>query len=114
MTRFTDQKIPCVNSCLSNNMKNWGAGQYNSLRHTDDRKYFSSLSLTQSGREVHTILLVSKMGGICRCSCWEKGNFTLIYEFKYCQTWKSDHLLLVPLKNSKTEFSLNWSTKKQK
>ena len=28
------------------------------------------------------------MGKIWRCSCWEKGNFIMINEIKYDQTWK--------------------------
>ena len=38
--------------------------------------------------------LLREMGKICWCSCWKEGNFILIYEFKYGQTWK---ICLYPL-----------------
>ena len=40
-TRITDQKILCVYIYVYHLTKNWGPGPYNSLRHTDNRKYFS-------------------------------------------------------------------------
>ena len=88
LTGITDQKILCVHSCLSNDIKTWGPGLYNPLCHTHDKKYFSGFSLTRNQREVCTIHLAKEVGEIWRCSCWEKGNFILIYEFKYDQTWK--------------------------
>ena len=88
LTGITDQKILCVYSCLSNDIKTWGPGLYNPLCHTHDKKYFSDFSLTRNQREVCTIHLAKEVGEIWRCSCWEKGNFILIYEFKYDQTWK--------------------------
>ena len=34
------------------------------------------------------VLLDEGSGKIWTCSCWEKGNFIMINEFKYGQTWK--------------------------
>ena len=85
LTRITDQKILCVYSCLLNN-KNQGSGLYSSLSDADNRKYLSGLSLTQNGREMYFFYLVMETK-ICRCSCWEKGNFILVSEFKDGQTW---------------------------
>ena len=34
------------------------------------------------------IYLEREVGKIWRWSCWEKGNFIMINEFKYGQTWK--------------------------
>ena len=34
------------------------------------------------------VLLGKGSGKIWTCSCWEKGNFIMINEFKYGQTWK--------------------------
>ena len=38
-------------------------------------------------RSTH-VLLGEGSGKILTCSCWEKGNFIIINEFKYGQTWK--------------------------
>ena len=34
------------------------------------------------------VLLGEGSGKIWTCSCWEKGNFIMINEFKYGQAWK--------------------------
>ena len=94
LTRITDRKIPCVYIHVYRITKNWGPGPYNSLRHADNRRYFSGLSLTRNRREAH-VLLGEGSGKIWTCSCWEKGNFIMINEFKYGQTWKIGHLHLV-------------------
>ena len=39
-------------------------------------------------REAHMFYLVKEVGKFWRCSCCEKGNFIMINEFKYGQTWK--------------------------
>ena len=47
--------------------KKQGAGSYNYLRHADNRKYFSSLSLMQNRREAHMFYLareVEKFGDV--------------------------------------------------
>ena len=85
LTRITDRKIPCVYIHVYRITKNWGPGPYNSLRHADNRRYFSGLSLTWNQREAHKCYLAREVG---KCSCWEKGNFIMINEFKYGQTWK--------------------------
>ena len=88
LTRITGQKIQCVYIHFYQITKNWGPGPYNSLCHADNRRYFSGLSLTRNRREAHMFYLAREVGKIWTCSCWEKGNFTMINEFKYGQTWK--------------------------
>ena len=88
LTRITDQKIPCVYIHVYRITKNWGPGPCNSLRHADNRRYFSGLPLTENRREAQNVLLGEGSGKIWTCSCWEKGNFIMINEFKYGQTWK--------------------------
>ena len=68
-------------------IKSWGPGPQNSLRHTDNRKYFLRLSLTQNRGKAHMFYLARKVRQIWRCSCWGKGNSTMINELKYGQTW---------------------------
>ena len=87
LTRITDWKISCAYIHVYWITKNWGPGPNNSLRHADNRGYFSGLSLTRNQREAH-VLLGEGSGEIWTCSCWEKGNFIIINEFKYGQTWK--------------------------
>ena len=89
LTRITDQKILCVYIHVYRITKNWGPGPYNSLRHADNRRYFLDLSLTRHRRQAHMYVLLGEGSGkIWTCSCWEKGNFIMINEFKYGQTWK--------------------------
>ena len=87
LTRITDRKIPCVYIDVYKIIKNWGPGPYNSLRHADNRKYFSGLSLTRNRREAHMFNFAREVGKF-GCFCWEKGNFIMINEFKHGQTWK--------------------------
>ena len=86
LTRITDRKIPCVYIHVYQIIKNWGPGPYNSLRHADNRKYFSGLSHAKSKGSAY-VLLGEGTGKIWTCSCWENGNFITINEFKYGQTW---------------------------
>ena len=95
MTRITDRKIPCVYIHVYQIVKNRGPGPYNLLRHADNRKYFSGLSLTRNRREAHMFYLAKEVGKIWRCSCWGKGNFIMINEFKLVKPEKLDHLHLV-------------------
>ena len=92
LTRITEWKIPCVYIHVYQIIKNQGPGPYNSLRHADNRKYFSGRSLTQNRSEAHMIYMAGEVGKIRRCSCWEKCNFVMINEFK---PEKFDHLHLV-------------------
>ena len=85
-TRITDRKIPCV--YVYHIIKNRGPGPYNYLRHADNRKYISGLSLMRNGREARMFYLAREVGKIWRCSCWEKGNFIMINEFKCGKPWK--------------------------
>ena len=48
---------------------------------------FGSFSNLKSKGCAH-VLLGKGSGKIWTCSCWEKGNFIMINEFKYGQTWK--------------------------
>ena len=88
LTRITDWKIQCVYIHVYQIIRNWGPGPYNSLCHTDNRKYFLCLSLMRNWREVDMFYLSREVGKIWTCSCWEQGNFIMINEFKYGQTWK--------------------------
>ena len=72
LTRITHQKIQCVYIHVYQIIKNWRSGPYNSLRHSDYRKYFSGLSLIQNQREAHMFYLANEEGKILTCSCWEK------------------------------------------
>ena len=67
--------------------KNWVPGPYNSLHHTDNRKYFLGLSLTRNRWEAH-VLPGEGSGKTWKCSFWGKGKFIMINEFKDGQTWK--------------------------
>ena len=78
--------IPRVYIPVYQIIKNRRSGPYNSLRHADNRKYFSGLSLTRNRGEVHMFYLVREVGKIWRCSCCQKGNFIMISEFKYSLT----------------------------
>ena len=42
----------------------------------------------QIWREVHMFYLVREVGRISICFFWKKGNFIMINEFKFCQTWR--------------------------
>ena len=77
----------CVYIHVYQVITNWGPGPQNSLRHTDNRKYFLRLSLTQNRGKAHVFYLARKARQIWRCSCWGKGNSIMINELKYGQTW---------------------------
>ena len=87
LTRITDQKILWVYIYVYQTTKNWGPGLYNSLRHADNRRYFSGLSNAKLKGSAH-VLLGEGSGKIWTCSWWEKGNIKMINEFKYGQAWK--------------------------
>ena len=69
LTRITDQKILCLYTHVYHIMKNEGPGPYNSLRHVDNRKYFSGLSLKRNRRKAHMFYLAREVGEMWRCSC---------------------------------------------
>ena len=79
MTIITKQKIPYVYTCLSSNINNQGSYPYNSL-------LSSGLYLTRNQREACTMHLVRQIGEVLRFSCWEKGNFIVVYELTYGKT----------------------------
>ena len=69
LTRITDRKIPCVYIHVYRITKNRGPGPYNSLRHADNRRYFSgSLSNAKLRGSAH-VLLGEGSGKIWTCSC---------------------------------------------
>ena len=44
-----------------------------------------------TGKHLCQSLFFNKVAGdvaVSRCSCWEKGNFILVSEFRYGQTWQ--------------------------
>ena len=85
-TRTTGRKIQCVYIHVYQT-KNWGPGPYNSLSHTDNGKYFSSLSNTKSKGSAH-VSLGEGRGKNLDMLLLRKGNFIIINEFRYGQTWK--------------------------
>ena len=62
LARITDRKTPSVYINVYRITKNWGPGPYNSLRHADNRRYFSGLSLTRNRREAHMFYLAREVG----------------------------------------------------
>ena len=62
LTRITDRKIPCAYIHVYRITKNWEPGPYHSLRHADNKRYFSGLSLTRIGKEAHMFYLVREVG----------------------------------------------------
>ena len=62
LTRITDREVQCVYIHVCQIIRNQGPGPYNSLRHADNRKYFSSLSLMQNQREAHMFYLAREVG----------------------------------------------------
>ena len=89
LIRITDRKVQCVYIHVCQIIRNQGPGPYDSQRHADSRKYFSGLSLMQNQREAHMFYLAREVGKNWWCSCWKKGNFIMINEFKYGQTWET-------------------------
>ena len=67
LTRNTDRKIPFGYIHVYQIVKNGGPGLHKSIRHVDNRKYFSGLSLTRNRREAHMFHLakeVEKFGDV--------------------------------------------------
>ena len=64
LTRITDLKIPCVYIHVYQITKHCGPGPYSSLRHADNRRCFSglSLSLTRDRRKVHVFYFAREVG----------------------------------------------------
>ena len=62
LTRITDRKIQCVYIHAYQITKIWGPSPYNSLRHADNRRYFSGLSIIQNPREAHMFYLARELG----------------------------------------------------
>ena len=67
--------------------RNWIFKTVYSLRYADNRKYFSGLSLTRNRREAH-VLPGERRGENLDMFLLRKGNFIMINEFRYGQTWK--------------------------
>ena len=88
LTRISDRKILCVYIHVYQITKNWGPGLYKSLRHTDNRKYFSGLSLMQNRREAHMFYLAK-----------EVGNFGhVLTEKKVTLSWLMNSNMVIPEK----------------
>ena len=85
LTKITDRKIPCVYIHVYRITKSRGPGPHNSLRHTDNRRYFPSLSLTRNRREAHMSYLKKEVGKFGHVLAEKRVNF-MINEFKYGQT----------------------------
>ena len=62
LTRITYRKIPCAYIHVYRITKNSGPGPYYSSHHTDNRRYFSALSLTRNRREAHMFYLAKELG----------------------------------------------------
>ena len=62
LTRIIDLKIPCIYIRAYRITKNSGPGPHTSLRHADNRRYFSGLSLTRNRREAHLFYLAKEVG----------------------------------------------------
>ena len=62
LARITDPNIPCVYVHVYRITKNWGLGQYNSLRHADNRRYFLGLSITRNRGEAYMFCLAREVG----------------------------------------------------
>ena len=77
LTRIADRKIPCIYIHVYWIAKNWEPGPHNSLRHVDNRRYISGLSLTRNRREAHMFHLVR-----------EVGIYIMIIQFKHGKTWE--------------------------
>ena len=93
-------------------IKNGRPGPYNSLRHADNKKYFSGLFQTRSWREVHMFHLAREVGKVWRCSCWENGSFILIVSSNMAKTEQFGHLRLVYYFTvSLNALHIIWSTK---
>ena len=91
LTRITDWKVPCAYIHVYRAAENWGTGPYNSLRHADNRWYFSGLSLMWNRREGYKFYLAAReVGKFGHVFAEKKVTFDLmINEFKYGQTWKT-------------------------
>ena len=94
LTGITDRKVQCVYIHVCQIIRNQGPGPYNSLRHADNRKYFSSLSLMQNQREAHMFYLAREVGKNWWCSSWEKGNLSWLMSSNTVKPEKFDHLHL--------------------
>ena len=95
LTRITDRKIPCVYIHVYQITKNWGPGPYNSLRHADNRRYFSGLSLTRNRREVHMFYLAREVGKFGHVLAEKKVTLSWLMNSNIVKPEKFGHLHLV-------------------
>ena len=95
LTRITDWKIPCVYIHVYRITKNWEPGPYNSLRHADNRRYFSGLSLTQNLREAHMFYLAREVGKFGDVLAEKKVTLSWLMNSNMVKPEKFDHLHLV-------------------
>ena len=95
LTRITDRKIPCAYIHVYRITKNWGPGPYNSLRHADDRRYFSGLSLAQNRRKTHMLYLAREVGKFGHVLAEKKVTLKLLMNSNIVKPETFDHLHLV-------------------
>ena len=95
LTRITDRKIPCVYIHVYRITKNWGPGPYNSLRHADNRRYFSGLSLTGNRREAYMFYLAREVGKFGDVLAEKKVTVSWLMISNMVKPQKFGHLYLV-------------------
>ena len=95
LTRITDRKIPCVFIHVYCITKNWGPGPYNSLRHSDNRRYFSGLSLTRNRRKAHMFYSVRELGKFGYVLAEKKVTLSGLMNFNMVKSEKFGHFYLV-------------------
>ena len=103
LTRITDRKIPYVFIHVYCIPKNWGPGPYNSLRHADNTRYFSGLSLTRNRRKAHMFYLAREVRKFEYVLAEKKVTLSWLMNFNMVKPEKLDHFHLfyhftVPLK----------------
>ena len=95
LTWITDRKILCVYIHAYRITKYWGPGLYNSLRHADNRRYFSGLSLTRNRREAHMFYLAREVGKFGHVLAEKKVTLSWLMNSNIVKPEKFGHLHLV-------------------
>ena len=95
LTRITGWKVTCVYIHIYQIKKNWGPGPYNSLRHADNRKYFSDLSLMRNRREAHMFYLAREVGKFGDVLAEKKVTLSRLMNSNMVKPEKFHHLHLV-------------------
>ena len=95
LTRITDRKIPCVYIHVYHIIKYWEPGPYNSLRHADNRKYFSGLSVMQNRKEAHVLLGDGREKNLETFLLRKRVTLSCLMNSNIVKPEKFDHLQLV-------------------